>query len=186
MSWTNEEVQNLKDYYPTKPSSWLEEYFDRSWSAIRKKSNRIGVNRHSQIHLIESVRNAPEPHFPDESFNNYIVGFVDGEGTFVSPDTNRENQERFRFAIELADGDAEILEKMKEYFGVGNIHYMDKRQDGWSNHVTYYVTNYGELVSVIIPFFDEYSPRAPQKKSQYQWWRESVIEYTQFNTERFK
>lgn len=185
--WTDEEVEALQNLYHTARRSEIESELDRSWPAIRRKASRIGVSRHDQISLIRSVRNSPPtPCFDDEEFNNYIVGFVDGEGTFVAPDVDGRDQTRFRFAIELSDKDSEVLEEIKEYFGVGNMSYLDKRRDHWDDHTTYYVQDYGSLISVIIPFFDEYGPRAPQKKIQYKWWRKKIMEYTDFEIERFK
>lgn len=186
MGWSQSEVEDLKMYYPTEPKGWLKEYFGRSWSAIQKKASRKNIQRHPQIELINSIRGAPTLNVPDEDFNNYIVGFTDGEGSFNHSKIPYKNQTRFRFAIELASYDSEILEQIQDYLGVGNLHYRDKRDDDWEDSVTYYVTNYGEIVSVIIPFFDRNPPRAPRRKDQYTWWRSIVLDYADFDTERFK
>ena len=58
----------------------------------------------------------------------YIVGLVDGEGSFqVQLRKDRKNP-TIRFSLKLQEKDKEILEELKSFFGCGNIYIQnDKR-----------------------------------------------------------
>lgn len=185
VQWTDSEVDYLKLNYSTSTREELQDKLNRKWSAIRKKAERTGLNRHPQYELIKSIREAPTPHFPDEQFNHYIVGLVDGEGTFtVKNNNNRPRQHRF--GIELVETDRGILEEIKDYLNVGNIHEYNSPNSNEQPTVTYNVQSFGELICVIIPFFQEYSPRAKQKKFDFDYWSASILSKPDFRIERFK
>lgn len=184
-SWSEKEEGELKDFYPVRSSEWLVDRFDRSMQSISRKASRLDVSRHDDFQLIESVRNSANPHFPDEEFNNYIVGFVDGEGSFVH--TGRGNgSDKFVLSIGLEQRDHKILEEICEYLGVGSVGTYSRVDDSYSDEVRYSVQNYGDIVSVVIPFFDDNPPRAEKKSEQYRCWRDKAISYSNFNIERFK
>jgi len=180
-AWSEEEVEYLRLNYPTEPNEVLEDELGRGKSSIRKKAERIGVQRHPQFRLMKSVREAPKPNFPDEDFNNYIVGLVDGEGTFTT-----KGESQHRFGIELVEDDRGILEEMHDYLNVGFITELNSTEDHHSDTVVYTVTNFGELVCVIIPFFQEYQPRAKQKKFDFDYWSADILSRPDFRVERFK
>lgn len=179
--WADEETAYLARTYPTAPRSEITTRLDRSWTAIKDKAAREDISRHPQISLISSVRSAPEPHFPDARFNNYIVGLVDGEGTFCT-----DGSSGHQFAIELIADDGGILRDIQQYLSVGRIGEYDRHSNAQSSTVQYKVSNYGELVCVIIPFFDRYQPRAQKKVNQYKQWRSDVLDRANFTIDKFK
>lgn len=183
--WTENEVDYLKLNYSTSRKEELQDWLDREWSAIRKKAERVGLQRHPQYELIKSVREAPEPKFPDESFNHYIVGLVDGEGTFTVKNSDGRPPQH-RFGVQLVEDDRGILEEMHDYLNVGHIYEYNSDDDNERPVVSYNVQNFGELICVIIPFFQEYEPRAKQKKYDFDYWSASILSKPDFRTERFK
>ena len=101
---------------------------------------------------------------------HYVVGLVDGEGcfsvTFNKHKNNRLLEVRLLFEMELREDDKEILERLKETFGCGNIYYLDyKRYKKWRPHYKYKVSNLKDLNQKIIPFFKRYSLQAKKKHS---------------------
>lgn len=101
---------------------------------------------------------------------NYIVGLVDGEGcfsvTFNKHKNNRLLEVRLIFEIELREDDLEILERIKEVFGCGNIYHLKyERYRKWRPHYKYKVSNLRDIVTKIIPFFTKYPLQAKKKHS---------------------
>ena len=101
---------------------------------------------------------------------NYIVGFVDGEGcfsvTFNKHESNRLLEVRLIFEIELREDDLEILERVKEVFGCGNIYRLNyERYKKWRPHYKYKVSSLKDITTKIIPFFTKYPLQANKKHS---------------------
>jgi hypothetical protein len=167
--WTENEIQYLKNNYPTSSFEKMVDELNRSRCSIRKKAERTGVTRHDDIKLIKSIRNAPEPNFPDKSFNNYIVGLVDGEGCFTT-----KGQNNYQFCIEMVSDDEQILKDLKNYLGVGYISNQKCRKECWKPTTKYSVSNFGELVKVIVPFFKNNNPRSKSKYKQFKEWERDI------------
>jgi len=98
----------------------------------------------------------------------WIVGFVDGEGTFsVSIFKNKTTSTGWQvfpeFVITQGKKSRASLEKVLDFFGVGHI-YPNRRYD---NHredlLRYCVRSVKELSEVIIPFFQMYSLRTEKR-----------------------
>ena len=110
----------------------------------------------------------------------WMIGFVDGEGCFsinFIKQPNRIEKDRIRkgyktgyqisheFAITQGESSLESLEKIKDFFKVGNI-YVNKRYDNHKEHLYRYVVRKREdLVNVIIPFFEKYKLRTYKKEN---------------------
>ena len=110
----------------------------------------------------------------------WILGFVDGEGCFSvnfvkQPDKKEKNRIRkgyktgfqifYEFAVTQGESSLKSLEKMRNFFGVGNI-YLNKRYDNHKEHLYRYVVRKREdLVNVIVPFFKKYELRTSKKKN---------------------
>ena len=105
----------------------------------------------------------------------YIVGLVDGEGSFsvfigkAEKSVSRKRRVRAepRFCIKLAEDDKEILHLVKDFFGCGKV-YVQK--DARKNHrqcYRYEVFNRSELRDIIIPFFRNNPPKFPSKRRDF-------------------
>ena len=100
----------------------------------------------------------------------YIVGFVDGEGSFTLTVAKHKEKKsgldpRLTFAIELRDDDLEILEAVQKTLGCGRIYHLNYERYGWYPHVILKVSSIVEIRESLIPFFRKYPLRAKKRKS---------------------
>lgn len=102
---------------------------------------------------------------------HYIVGFVDGEGCFsisLNKNSNRLPEVRLIFEIELREDDEPILCEIQKVLGCGNIYRLDYvRYAKWRPHVKLKVSNFFDISTKIIPFFQRYPPQA-KKRQQFE------------------
>ena len=93
--------------------------------------------------------------------SEYVVGVVDGEGSFTAYirdpgiPTNRKRRVLVepRFYIKLIEKDKDILYKIKEFFGCGSVYFQKDVRPNHQHCYRYEVFNWGELKNIIIPFF---------------------------------
>jgi len=174
-SWTDEQVEYLQENYSDTATSELCDELGRSKNAIHHKARRLGLEKSSTGRRSERINVTDTPEF-DEDFGNFICGFVAGEGTFVHRD-GEGNKRRFQFSITLVEEDREILEQIQDYFGVGNLYTVDRGVEEWDQQVMYTVQSIGDLIGVIIPFFDEFSLRSTKKERQFEEFRSELEDY---------
>jgi|SRR3989338_8589548 len=105
----------------------------------------------------------------------WVVGFVDGEGCFstgIVVQNDRPKRKGYRlgyqvfheFAVTQGAKSLNSLEKIRNFFGVGNI-YMNKRYDNHKEDLYRYVVRKREdLLKVIIPFFKKYPMQSSKQK----------------------
>jgi hypothetical protein len=94
---------------------------------------------------------------------DYIVGLVDGEGSFTAYVRNeltpssvkRRVKAEPRFYLKLIEKDKEVLEKLKSYFGCGNVYFQKDTRKNHQHCYRFEVTNREHLRKIIIPFFEE-------------------------------
>ena len=109
--------------------------------------------------------------------NNYVVGLVDGEGSFdvrINPDKNGRAKVEVKFSLKLRYQDKEILDELKDFFECGNVYI---QRDSRKNHTLCYrfeVQNKDEIVEKIIPFFEKNSPRIASRKRDFELFKEIV------------
>jgi hypothetical protein len=92
---------------------------------------------------------------------NYLVGLVDGEGSFTvyakNPDSPKEVKRRTkvepRFFLKLNEKDKNVLYDLRKFFGCGNVYFQKDSRPNHSNCYRYEVSNRQDLKRVIIPFF---------------------------------
>jgi hypothetical protein len=89
----------------------------------------------------------------------WIVGFVDGEGCFSCPVQRNRRMSRGwqvqpRFAVVQGERSVSALELLKDYFGCGRI-YRNRRHDNHKEDLfCYKVYRWNDLRGVIVPFFE--------------------------------
>jgi len=88
---------------------------------------------------------------------NWITGFSDGEASFsVSISKAKNTKTGFQviptFAIELHYRDIDLLYRIKEFFGVGNVYLIENK-----GHAVFVVGSIKDLLNVIIPHYANYS-----------------------------
>lgn len=102
---------------------------------------------------------------------HYIVGFVDGEGCFsisLNKNGDRLPEVRLIFEIELREDDEPILHEIQQVLGCGNIYHLRyERYAKWRPHVKLKVSNFADISTKIIPFFQRY-PLQAKKRLQFE------------------
>ncbi|OGZ68463.1 MAG: hypothetical protein A3D44_00790 [Candidatus Staskawiczbacteria bacterium RIFCSPHIGHO2_02_FULL_42_22] len=107
--------------------------------------------------------------------NDYVVGLVDGEGSFTAyvknpalhnPLTRRVKVEP-RFYIKLIEKDKHILYELKKYFGCGNVYFQKDTRINHQNCYRFEVTNREDLEKIIIPFFTQHKLQFNSKQKDF-------------------
>lgn len=102
---------------------------------------------------------------------HYIVGFVDGEGCFcitINRNADRLPEVRLLFEIELREDDEAILHEIQTVLDCGRIYRLEyERYAKWRPHVKLKVSNFTDISTKIIPFFQEY-PLQAKKRLQFE------------------
>jgi hypothetical protein len=110
-----------------------------------------------------------------KNFNpDYIIGLVDGEGSFTifvrNPSkisVSRRVQVEPKFYLKLIEKDKEILNQLKNYFGCGSVYFQKDSRPNHQNCYRYEVYNRNDLRSIIIPFFKKNKLKFPSKKRDF-------------------
>ena len=109
----------------------------------------------------------------------WIVGFVDGEGTFsVSVFKNSTTKSGWQvfpeFVITQGERSISALRLVKKFFGLGSI-YINRRHDNHrENLYRYCVRSVKDLSSTIVTFFDQYLLKS-DKKSDFQKFKKCLM-----------
>lgn len=107
---------------------------------------------------------------------NYVVGLVDGEGSFTvyvrNPDVDKSVERRVkvepRFYLKLIGRDKSLLYELKKFFGCGNVYFQRDTRLNHKNCYRYEVANRGDLKEKIIPFFKKNRLRLSSKRKDFQ------------------
>jgi hypothetical protein len=101
----------------------------------------------------------------------WLVGFVDGEGCFSCPIFRNGSmtlgwQVQPAFAVVQGESSRDVLEEMVKFFGCGKV-YVNRRHDNHREDLyRYYVSRFGDLRDVIVPFFQE-NPLRTAKRDNF-------------------
>lgn len=100
----------------------------------------------------------------------YVVGFIDGEGSFnvsIYKDETMANKVFVRpeFSIELRADDRNILERVRITIGCGKIYACNYERYGWYPHAKYKVSRLDEISRILIPFLEKYRLQAKKSES---------------------
>lgn len=107
--------------------------------------------------------------------NDYVVGLVDGEGSFtafvrnLNRSTERKRRTRIepRFYVKLIEEDKAILESLQEFFGCGRVYFQKDTRPNHKNCYRFEVFNRKELETVVIPFFRDHPPQFSSKRKDF-------------------
>ena len=93
-------------------------------------------------------------------FEQWIVGFVDGEGCFSCPIQRNAVmslgwQCQPRFAVVQGERSVKALELIRDHFGCGHLHRNRRRDNHREDLMVYSVWKLEELLMKIVPFFEE-------------------------------
>ena len=107
---------------------------------------------------------------------DYVLGLVDGEGSFTvyirNPKVQKTAKRRVRaeprFYLKLIEKDKNILYKLREFFGCGNIYFQGDSRRNHQNCYRYEVTHRRDLEKIIIPFFRKNELKLPSKRNDFE------------------
>jgi hypothetical protein len=107
--------------------------------------------------------------------NDYIVGLVDGEGSFTVYVRNlKDSSEKVRrtriepkFYVKLSGKDKKILDDLKKYFRCGNVYFQKDKRKNHADCYRYEVTSRKHLKKIIIPFFKRNKLKFPSKTKDF-------------------
>lgn len=139
------------------------------------RANQTEARGKSAAFVVRSVYTHPEMPGRKEQTSrlspDYVVGFVDGEGSFSVPISvhrtlRRRAEVRPTFEIELREDDLPILRRIHAALGCGRLYHLKyHRYAKWRPHVKLKVTRLAELQDVLIPFFERHPLLAKKRKS---------------------
>lgn len=106
---------------------------------------------------------------------DYILGLVDGEGSFTvyvrNPEATNERKRRVlvepRFYVKLIEKDKKVLDELQKFFGCGNVYFQKDVRENHQNCYRYEVANRKNLKERIIPFFKINPLRFPSKRKDF-------------------
>jgi hypothetical protein len=105
----------------------------------------------------------------------YVVGLVDGEGSFTvyirNPDEVKTVSRRVavepKFYLKLIEKDKEILYALQSFFGCGSVYFQKDSRPRHQNCYRFEVFRWEDLHTVIIPFFLKHEPRFTSKQNDF-------------------
>lgn len=106
--------------------------------------------------------------------NAYVVGLVDGEGSF-NVRVNRQRRRarvELKFSLKLRHQDKPILDALKSFFGCGKVYIQNDKRKNHSLCYRFEVQNKKEILERIVPFFEENPPLIPSRKRDFELFRE--------------
>lgn len=107
--------------------------------------------------------------------SDYIVGLVDGEGSFTvyirNPNLEKGIGRRVRaeprFYLKLIEKDKALLYLLKEFFGCGNVYFQKDIRPNHQDCYRYEVANRDDLHKKIIPFFRKHKLQLASKRKDF-------------------
>jgi hypothetical protein len=105
----------------------------------------------------------------------YVVGLVDGEGSFTvyvrDPSRTKTATRRVmvepKFYLKLIERDVEILYKLQQFFGCGQVYFQKDTRKNHQNCYRFEVFRRDDLTNTIIPFFTKHSPKIASKQHDF-------------------
>ena len=102
----------------------------------------------------------------------YIVGLTDGEGCFY---VNLGKSSAYRagwrvqlhFHLKLQARDKELLEKVRNTFGCGNVYFQAETRSNHTQCYRYSVSAWRDIQSCIIPFFTKHPLHTASKRKSF-------------------
>jgi hypothetical protein len=109
---------------------------------------------------------------------HYIVGLVDGEGTFhvrINTHQQRLATIELKFAVKLRHQDRAVLDALHQSFECGNVYIQRDKRPNHTLCYRYEIQRKCEIVEKVIPFFTLYAPLTESKKRDFALFKEIVM-----------
>lgn len=123
-------------------------------------------------------------HRNSEYFKQWLVGFIDGDGSFII--VFYHDTVKFTFKLGLTLANHNVLIYIRERLGnIGTISNYQKKNSNSKLMVTFSIQDRTQLINIILPIFDKY-PCLTSKQFRYQKFRECLLIYDNPNMSRSK
>ena len=103
--------------------------------------------------------------------SDYVVGLVDGEGSFnvrINRQPTRRAKVELKFSLKLRHQDKPVLDALQQFFGCGKVYIQNDRRENHSLCYRFEVQNRKEIIEKIVPFFEANPPQAPSRKLDFE------------------
>lgn len=108
--------------------------------------------------------------------SDYVVGLVDGEGSFTvyirNPESNKVVKRRVvvepKFYVKLIEKDKKILHELQKFFGCGSVYFQKDTRPNHQNCYRYEVFRWNDLDKLIIPFFRKHRLQFESKRKDFE------------------
>ena len=149
-------------------------YYARAWFANASSDNLIvkkliARTLPAEIQSNISIELSQRLHAGDLEFA-WLVGLIEGDGWFSI--TKGGKYLKYEFGIELGIRDVQLIYKIKDLLGVGEINFRDT--EGRSKTVILRVRKKSHLINVILPIFDKY-PFISNKQYDYLRFKDNLL-----------
>lgn len=131
-------------------------------------NNNNGARKLKCAHWLSIVMYYHRPAETREEFNNWLVGFVDGEGCFNIYFSKRDKCFTFNFSVNQHTKDYALLLYIQTKLGVGQLSKRSNR-----NLCDFQVRNQEDLKKIIIPLFEAH-PLLTSKFFNYIKWKKAI------------
>jgi len=125
---------------------------------LQSNTNTVGDRLHQRLNVEHSSFN----------FNEWLVGFTDGDGTFSMTKGRDAQHSQFTFKLTQSIYNYRILYFIKKQIGYGSI------TKSGPNDLQYRIRDTKILKEIIIPIFDSY-PLHTSKYYSYNLWKEALL-----------
>src|SRR3989344_1940030 len=100
----------------------------------------------------------------------YVLGLVDGEGSFNVRVNNigKRAKVELKFSLKLRHQDKQMLDELKIFFGCGKVYIQRDKRANHSLCYRFEVQNKKDIIEKIIPFFEQNYPRLASRKRDFE------------------
>jgi hypothetical protein len=113
--WKKYEIEIIKKQYPYEPKEKILKLIKRSWSAIMRKAHKLGLHRISLGSFPKQMKELTDFQ------KGYLAGMIDGEGTVSIHWITIKGKKRPIPIVQISNTNKAVLEKIKEFTGIGHI-----------------------------------------------------------------
>ena len=112
--------------------------------------------------------------------NSYVLGLVDGEGSFSVMTNHKKRRAKvgLKFSLKLRHQDKEVLDELQNFFGCDKVYIQRDKRANHSLCYRFEVQNKKEIIEKIIPFFEKHEPILPSRKRDFEFFKQ-IAEITQ-------
>ena len=105
---------------------------------------------------------------------NYVLGLVDGEGSFNARINRQRRRARveLKFSLKLRHQDKKMLDELQAFFGCGKVYIQRDKRANHSLCYRFEVQNRNEIIEKIIPFFEQNCPKIPSRMRDFELFKE--------------